>query len=105
MKFNIKRLSKGVDVKRYIFGWRAVIYPLNVGYNENIENLWSKWKTLNLSLYPLHILHTVSVHFLRCWQGEFVEQSRASLVGCHLLYSCGFNVWFRGDIVQRNYRC
>ena len=28
-----------------------------------------------------------SIHFLRCWQGEFVEQSRASLVDDHSLYS------------------
>ena len=52
MKFNRKRLSKGVDVKRYIFGWRAVIYPLNVGYNEIIENLWSKWKNLKPQSIP-----------------------------------------------------
>ena len=25
------------------------------------------------------------IHFLRCWQGEFVEQSRATLVGDHFL--------------------
>ena len=28
-----------------------------------------------------------SIHFLRCWQGEFVKQSGASLVGDHFLYS------------------
>ena len=43
-----------------------------------------------------------SIYFLRCWQGEFVWQSRASLVGGHFVYSCDFNVWFRGDIVGRN---
>ena len=52
MKFNIKILSKGVDVKRCTFGWRAVIYPLNVGYNEIIENLWSKWKNLKPQSIP-----------------------------------------------------
>ena len=44
-----------------------------------------------------------SVHFRRGWQGEFVSQSRAALVGDHLLYSHGFHVWFRADIVRRNY--
>ena len=44
-----------------------------------------------------------SIHFLRCWQREFVQQSRASPVGDHFLYSPGLNVWFRGDIVRRNY--
>ena len=43
-----------------------------------------------------------SIHLLRCWQGEFVKQSRASLAGDHFLYSCDANVWFRGDIVRRN---
>ena len=28
------------------------------------------------------------IHFLECWQGEFVKPSRASLVGDHFLYSC-----------------
>ena len=43
-----------------------------------------------------------SIHLLRCWQGEFVKQSRASLAGDHFIYSCDANVWFRGDIVRRN---
>ena len=51
-----------------------------------------------------------SIHFQRGWQGEFVQQSRAALVGDHLLHSHNFhflysrdlNVWFRGGIVMRN---
>ena len=39
----------------------------------------------------------VSIHFLRCWQGEFVKQSRASFVGDHFLDSRDLNVWCRGD--------
>ena len=46
-----------------------------------------------------------SIHCLRCWQGEFVEQSRVSLVGDHFLNSCDPCMWFRGDIVRRNYSC
>ena len=42
------------------------------------------------------------IHFSTCWQGEFVKQSRASLVGHDFLYSIDFIVWFRGDIVRRN---
>ena len=42
-----------------------------------------------------------SVNFLRCWQGEFVEQSRASLVGGHFLHSHDLTVLLRGDIVGR----
>ena len=43
-----------------------------------------------------------SIHHLKRWQGEFVQQSRASLVGDHVLYSLDLNVLFRGDIVRRN---
>ena len=58
----------------------------------------------------MHILHTVLYTFQRGWQGEIVQQSRAALVGDHLLYShnfhflysCDLNVWFKDDIVRRN---
>ena len=43
-----------------------------------------------------------SVHFLRCWKGELVWQSRVSQAGDHFLHSCGFIVWSKGDIVRRN---
>ena len=43
-----------------------------------------------------------SIHFLRCWQGEFVEQSWALLLDDHFLYSCDLNMWIRGDLVRRN---
>ena len=58
--------------------------------------------TLNIltSAYIFSILF--SIHFLRCWQGEFLYQLRASLGGDHLFYSHNLNVWFRGDIVRRN---
>ena len=36
-----------------------------------------------------------SIHFLRCWQGEFVEQSGVSLVVDHFLDSHDLNVQFR----------
>ena len=45
----------------------------------------------------------IFLHFLRWRQGEYVKQSRASLVGDHFPYSHDLNVWFRGDIVGRNY--
>ena len=41
-------------------------------------------------------------HIQGFWQWEFVQQSRASLVGDHLLYSHDLNVWFRDDVVKRN---
>ena len=44
------------------------------------------------------------IHFLRCWQGEFNDQSKASFVGDHFLYSHDLNVWFRG-ILWREIWC
>ena len=38
----------------------------------------------------MHFLHTDLIYFLRCWQGEFAQQSRASF-----LYSCDLNFLFR----------
>ena len=42
------------------------------------------------------------IHFLRCLQGEFVCQSKASFPCDHFLYSHDLNVQFRSDIVGRN---
>ena len=44
----------------------------------------------------------ISIHLQRSWLGESVYQSKASLVGDHLLYSRELTFWFRGDIVWRN---
>ena len=61
---------------------------------------------LSLTLYTLTSVCIFSIlfsiHFQRGWQGEFVSQSRASLVGDHLVYPHDFYDWFRGDIVRRN---
>ena len=59
-----------------------------------------------LILYSLRSVCIFSIllhrHFLGFWQGEFVQQSRASLVGDHLLYSHDLSVWFRRDVLRRN---
>ena len=44
----------------------------------------------------------ISTRLITFWQGELVQQSRASLVGDHFLYSRDLNAWFRADIVGRN---
>ena len=58
---------------------------------------------LLLTLYTLTSVCTFSIlcsrHFLRCWQEEFVYQSRTSLVGDHFFIRDHI-VWFRGDIVS-----
>ena len=59
-----------------------------------------------LTLYTLKSVYIFSIqffiHFLWCWQGEFVYQSKASFVGDHFLYSHDLDVRFRGDIEGRN---
>ena len=56
---------------------------------------WGKPYTLT-SVYIFSILF--SIHFLRCWQGEFVWQSRTFVVRDHFLYYHDLNVCFRGDV-------
>ena len=62
--------------------------------------------SLHCSLYTLTSVCTFSllfsIHFQMCWQREFVQQSRGSLVDYHFLYSHDLNVWFMGDIERRN---
>ena len=62
------------------------------------KSVWACFITLSLyTLTSVCIFSTlISKHFLRCWQGEFVWQPRASLEGDQFLYSPDFNVWFRG---------
>ena len=59
-----------------------------------------------LSLYTLTSVCIFSIlfsiHFLICWPGEFVEQSRGSSVDDHFLYSHDLNVWFMEDTERRN---
>ena len=41
------------------------------------------------------------IHFLRCWQGEFVCQSRGSFSDDHFLYSHDLNVWSSSTFLHR----
>ena len=45
----------------------------------------------------------VSIHFLRCWQGEFVYQSREYLVCDHFFYSHNLTMWCKVYTAGRNY--
>ena len=47
------------------------------------------------NIFPVCIFSTLFlIHFLRCWQGEFVCQSKGSFPRDHFLYSHDLNVWF-----------
>ena len=58
-----------------------------------------------LTLYTLtwvYLFFTLFfIHFLRCWQGEFVCQSRGSFSDDHFLYSHDLNVWFSSTFLHR----
>ena len=62
---------------------------------------------LTLTIYNLVLICILSIlfsiHFLRCWQGEFVKQWRASFVGNNFLHSQNLNVWIRADVVRRKF--
>ena len=78
--------------------WRKVTCFWLVSHSE-------RRKTSTCStLYPLKSEYIFSIllltHYLKCWQGEFVYQSRALFLGDHFLYSRVLNVWFRGDILS-----
>ena len=76
---------------------------------QNCCRLWDIDGYSVKSFLSLHTLTSVcifsvlfSIHFLICWPGEFVEQSRGSSVDDHFLYSHDLNVWFMGDTERRN---
>lgn len=78
---------------------------------EFLGNSSRSWRTsFKNFVYPWTLTHTsvcmfsilLSVLFLRGWQGEFLYQSRASLVVDYFLYSCDLNAWLRGGMVRRN---
>ena len=59
---------------------------------------------LNISMYFLHTVRRI----LRCWHGEFVQQSRASLVGDHFLYShylkCLIQGWYCKEKLDKTFK-
>ena len=76
-----------------------------------IKSFFSWWSIIfiilmSLTLYRLTLVFIFSIlfsaHLSMCWQREFVQQSKVSLVGDYFLYSHDINVWFSGDNVGRN---
>ena len=57
-------------------------------------NLFTLYTLTSVCIFSL----LVSIHFQMCWQGEFFQQSWASLVGDNSFIL----LTFRGDIVRRN---
>ena len=86
----------------------VMVLDTEQGCTHHTEGRVDSCDLVQLILYTLISLCIFSIlfiiHFLRCWKGEFVEQSRTSLVGDHFLYPHDLNVWFRGDL-KRKIRC
>ena len=81
------------------------MYSVTSNHNGN-QDMQTTIQTMNYSVLTISIFKSVytfsilfSIHFLRCWQGEFVEQSKASLAGDHFLYSqeirCASLLWVK----------
>ena len=89
------------------FIWCRLIYFKQVWYSDKFKIMLT-WKSFEMKIYKFTFYSLVtsvyifsilfSIHFLRCCQGEFVKQSRGSLVCDHFLSSWDLNVWLRGDI-------
>ena len=61
------------------------------------------WESALCTLTSVFIFSLLSCrYFLMFWKGEFVPQSRASLVCDHFPYPHDCTLWFWGDIVGRN---
>ena len=70
--------------------------------NCKIEQQYPRYSKL-LTLYTLISMCIFSImfsiDFLKCWQREFLKQSRTSFVCDHFLYSCDLNVRFTQLII------
>ena len=69
------------------------------------DEMNTRGKCLAYPLPPnirMHILHVVLYSFPKVLEKEFVEKSRAPLVGDHFPYSRDLTVYLRGDIMGRN---
>ena len=60
-------LSLVIDVSNSVFSYCLIINPLPIN---------------PVSIFSFLLF----IHFLRCWQGEFVYQSKVSFVGDHFLH-------------------
>ena len=79
-----------------------MLFPKGETFSEHVSaksySLFTNISSFHIFLNPLHpninvhILQLFSRHFLRCQHREFVQQSRAYLVGDQLFYSPDLNV-------------
>ena len=81
--------------------WKCGSHICSITFHAS-QKIWAIM-VLILSTLTLVCIFSIlfSLHFLRCWQGEFVQQARTSLVRDHFLCSCDHDVWFGGDIVRK----
>ena len=94
----------------YLFycAFTGQIWNLKTWSSAGLFSFWPLF-TYTVTLYTLTSVCIFSIlfsiHFLWYWQGEFVYQSRASLVGDHFLYSHDLDVWSMGWYCKENLDC
>ena len=101
----VKGKERKASLKRYCFIQRYIISDYlshNKYMMKRVHNQYLKVggeDKVKINLLTLDIITSVNIfsiiftiHFLRHCRGEFVEQSRVSLVGDQFLYSCDLSV-------------
>ena len=78
-----------------------IMLPYIAVVSKPVFLVWFSWFDTLTSVCTFSILF--SIHFISCWQVEFIYQSRPSLAGDRFLYSRDLNMWFSCDIVRRNW--
>ena len=96
------QMNQAMSLPGHLLRWSLQVDVVSSGHA--LESTLEKKKKANKTQSTLHTPSSAcifsllfSIYFLRCWQGEFVQQSTTALVGDHILYSCCPYVWFRGD--------
>lgn len=105
-----------IELLSVIFSWgREHAYCISNESFDYYHHLYHQWIFCLCKLFYLFYhfiklltLYTItsvwiftilfSINFLIRWQGEFVQQARASFVGDHFLYSCNLDIGFKSDI-------
>ena len=94
-----------LNIKKKDRSWSFLWFCQSFLSQTTTERNFSYWNLNNLTLYTLISICIFSIlfsiHFLRCWQGEFAWQSRASVIVDHSHNSHDLNFWFRCDTVSR----
>ena len=88
--FPCKQNGKSAGKASILFAY----FWMDFCFHRSYLNLFTLYTQIAVCIFSI----LVSIHFQMCWQGEFFQQSWASLVGDNSFIL----LTFRGDIVRRN---